>query len=244
MPATQLEDLLYVTMNTHEGLRYGGISTSEEPDSDPRIVDICTSAGTAAHELGAESVERLLQHSVKMTTWHTLLTLCKCLPEAQTLSPTAAVALLLSAVEAKDEVMVAFLCRELPATAHIDVATCSKVLIRAIELKQLDPATALLRLPAAGQLPGTALAELLHAALKADLAVIVILLCGVPGAHQVDQGTVVELIHSAEDAWTDYGDFSREKPDMSLWRIADLKKIAGLRWRRSACGIPVWFWRY
>ena len=233
MPASQFEDLLYVTMSTEEEVGIG---------NGPLIHDICRSAGTAALKLGAESVERLLQHCVKMTSSDALATLCNRLPEAQTLSPTAAGALVLSAVEAKDKVMVDFLCQELPASARIDAATYGNVLLRAIELKQLDPvASALLRLPAVGQLPGTALGELLAAALKADLAGIVNILCGLPGAQQVEHEVVVELIHSAEDAWTDYGDFSREKPDRTLWGIADLKSIAAQGRRRSACRIAGWY---
>ena len=87
MPTSQLKDMLYVA-----------VSTDEEGDHHHLILHICTSAGTAAHELGEESVLRLLQHSAKMATWSTLWTLCKGLPAVQTLSSTAAGDLLLSAV--------------------------------------------------------------------------------------------------------------------------------------------------
>ena len=215
MRASQLEDNLYVTL-----------STDYKGDHCHFIECICRSAGSAAHNLGVESAEQLLQHSVKMTTWRTLWTLCHYLPGAQALSPTAAGALLLSALEVEGEGMVAIICRNLPAARRIDVACYRKVLLRAVELKQLTPICALLGLPAAEQLPGTALDELLAAALKADMAAILHRLCELPGAEQVDHGTLVELISAAEGAWTDNSDFSRQKPDRALWSLADLKSLA------------------
>ena len=120
--------------------------------------------------------------------------------------------------------MVACLCHQLPAAACIDGATCVKVLLRAFELKQLDPVEALLGLPAADEMPATALGELLAAAIRANFASIALNLCDLPGAEELQHETLVELIIAAEEAWK--GGFSREKPDRTLWGLEDLKSIA------------------
>ena len=220
MPTSQLEDMLYAA-----------ISTDVDADHGVLIAQICGSAGAVTHKLGAESVEQLLQHTVNMSTWGAFSTLIQCLPEAQTLSPTAAGDLLLSALEAEEVDIVAALCYGFPPAACMDAATCRKAVVRAIELEQLDPAEMVLGLDAAEQLPATAIGELLAAAIKADAASLVHVLCELPGAEQLEHETLVELIIAAEGAWTDKGDFSRGNPDRTLWSLADLKGLAEDEWR-------------
>ena len=233
MPTSQLEDILYVIT-----------STGENSHDRALILQICTSAGTAAQELGAESVEALLQHSVWMTSFVNLMTLVKCLPTAQTLSSTAAGGLLLSAVEAirggVGESMVSFLCRETPAAAAVDAGSCRKVLLRAMELRQEQSAEALVQLPAVKQLPATAVCELLAAAIQADFAYIAHTLCEMPGAEQLEHEALVELICAAEDTWT-YWDISRQlskqKPDRTLWSLPDLSSLAIEEYHHSQLGL-------